>query len=113
MIIFTLKERRLIDEAVTQFGDDDERRVWRDWVIDHPEIRYDPAASPEDGKGVMPWEVLDVATKNLRRLERSLQAKIDAERTLDDEAAELCNDLAEINSTIEAVRGSGASLPRA
>ena len=112
MIIFTLKERRLIDEAVTNFGDYKERRIWRDWVIDHPEIRFDPPVSPEDGKGAMSWEVQNVATNALYRLERVLREKVDSEDTSDDEASELCNDLAEITSTIEAVRTSGASMPR-
>jgi len=111
MIVFTLKERRLIDEAVTNFGDDKERRIWRDWVIDHPDVRYDPAASPDDGKEGMPWDVQSVALSNLHRLERELRARIESENTSDDDAAELCNDLAELNSTVEAVRSSRVSVP--
>src|SRR6185369_17225105 len=60
-------------------------------------MRHDfEAALAEDGKGGMSWEVQNVATNALHRLERALREKIDSEDTPDDEASELCNDLAEI-----------------
>ena len=32
MIILTLKERRLIEEAVFRFGNDRERSIWAEWA---------------------------------------------------------------------------------
>jgi hypothetical protein len=104
MIILTLKERRLIDEAVFKFGEDREIRIWRDWTHDHPDVRYDPASPADDGRGQLPSHVANVAVSALGRLERFLRTRIDSVEVSDDEAADLCNDVAEIHSTTEAIR---------
>jgi hypothetical protein len=104
MIILTLKERQFIDDAVMRFSDDRERRIWRDWKLAHPAVRYDPASPVDDGTGRMPPHVTDVVVSALSRLERFLQTRIDSVEVSDDDAAELCNDVAEIRSTTEAIR---------
>jgi hypothetical protein len=106
MIILTLKERQLIDEAVLRFGDDKERRIWQEWAQDHSEVRYGPASPLDDGRGRFPSHVKNVVTNALERYQRLLQSKIDAAPLDDDEAADLCNDVAEINSTTEAIRSA-------
>lgn len=106
MIIFTLKERRLVDEAVHRYGDEHERTVWRDWTLNHPAVRYDLAAAPDDGTGRMPSYVAEVLVAALARLERALQSRIVSKEISDEEAADLCNDVLEIQSTAEAIRAS-------
>jgi hypothetical protein len=104
MITLTLKERQLIDEAVLKFGDDRERRIWREWSLDHPDLRYDPTGPVDDGKGRVPSHVANVAMNALGRLERFLRTRIDSVEVSEDEAADLCNDVAEVRSTTEAIR---------
>jgi hypothetical protein len=106
MIILTLKERQFLDEAVLKFGDDRERIVWRDWKLSHPAVRYDPAGPVDDGSGRMPSGIAETMTTALARLERFLQTRINSVEVSDDEAAMLCNDLAEINSTVDAIRAA-------
>jgi hypothetical protein len=104
MIILTLKERQLIDQAVFKFGDEHERTVWNDWTLKHPNIRFDPAGPADDNTGRMPSYVAEVLIAALSRLERFLKTRINSVEVSDDEAADLCNDLAEIHSTAEAIR---------
>jgi hypothetical protein len=106
MIILTLKERQFIDEAVLRFGDDRERVVWRDWKLAHPAVRYDPAGLADDGTGRMPSRIAEMVTTVLARYERFLQTRIDSVEVSDDDAADLCNDVAEIRSTAQAVRAA-------
>jgi hypothetical protein len=106
MIILTLKERQFIDEAVLRFGDDRERVVWRDWKLAHPAVRYDPGGPDDDGSGRMPSGIAEMMTTTLNRFERFLQTRIDSVEVSDDEAAMLCNDLADINSTVDAIRAA-------
>ncbi len=106
MIILTLKERQLIDEAVLKYGDDKERRIWREWTLDHPDTRSDPTGPADDGKGRVPSHVANVAVNALQRLERFLRTRIDSVEVSEDEAADLCNDVAEIHSTTEALRAA-------
>jgi hypothetical protein len=106
MIILTLKERQFIDEAVLRFGDDRERVVWRDWKLAHPAIRYEPAGSDDDGSGRMPSGIAEMMTTALARFERFLHTRIASVEVSDDEAGALCNDLAEINSIVDAIRAA-------
>jgi hypothetical protein len=106
VIILTLKERQFIDEAVLRFGDDHERIVWRDWKLSHPDVRFDPFAPADDGRGRMPSYVAEVLTTALARFERFLQNRIASVELSDDEAAIMCNDVAEIHSTTAAIRAS-------
>jgi hypothetical protein len=106
MIILTLKERQFIDEAVLRFGDDRERALWRDWKLAHPDVRYDPSGPVDDGTGRMPSFIAELLTTSLARYARFLHTRIDSVEVSDDDAADLCNDLAEINSTTEAIRAA-------
>jgi hypothetical protein len=106
MIILTLKERQFIDEAVFKFGDDHERTVWRDWKLAHPAARYDPTGPADEGAARMPSYVAEVLTSALARYERYLQTRIGSVEVSDDEAAILCNDIADIHSTTEAIRSA-------
>jgi|SRR5215472_600551 len=106
MIILTVKERQFIDEAVLRFGNDRQRSVWKGWKLDHPAVRYDASAPTDDGKGRMPSSVAEVVIENLASLERFLQTRIESVEVSDEEAADLCNDVAEINSTVEAIRAA-------
>ena len=106
MIILTLKERQFIDEAVLKFGDDRERTAWRDWKLAHPAVRYDPTDPTDDGTGRMPSGIAEMMTTTLARFERFLQTRINSVEVSDDEAAILCNDLADISSTVDAIRAS-------
>jgi|SRR5204863_30431 len=103
MIILTLKERQLIDHAVLEFGDDKERRIWREWKNQYAEVRV-PDGPEENGNERLPWQIVNVAVNNLSRLEAALSARIRSDKTSDDEAADLCNDLADIHSTSELIR---------
>jgi hypothetical protein len=104
MIIFTVKERQFIDEAVLRFGNDRQRSVWKGWKLDHPVVRHDATIPADDGKGRMPASVVEVVTENLTAMERFLHTRIESVEVSDEEAADLCNDVAEIYSTVEAIR---------
>jgi hypothetical protein len=47
-----------------------------------------------------------VAVEALGRLERSLRARIDSAAISEDEAADLCNDMAEVHSAVELLRAA-------
>src|SRR5947208_15130298 len=106
MIILTLKERRLIEEAVFRFGNDRERSIWAEWTRDHRAVRYDSAHPDNDGKGRMPGFVADMIVDVLSRHERFLQTRIGSVEVGADEAADLCNDVMEIPSTADAIRAA-------
>jgi hypothetical protein len=105
MIIFTLKERQFIDDAVFRFGDQPGRTVWRDWKHAHRAVRFHPTDPIDDGTGRMPRHVAEALTSALARLERFLQTQIDSVEA-DDEAAILCNDIGDIHSTAAAIRAA-------
>jgi|SRR6266850_7955230 len=104
MIILTLKELQFIDEAVLRYGDDRDRDIWFNWKLAHPAVRYDPAGPIDDGTGRMPSYVVDMVTAVLARLESFLQTRIASAGISEDDAADLCNDVAEIRSTNAAIR---------
>ena len=107
MLMLTLKERRLIDDAVLRFGNDRERAIWQAWKLDHQAVRFDPSQDVDDGTaGRFPVSVSQVAVETLGRLERSLRVRIDSAAISDDEAADLCNDIAEVHSTVEILRAA-------
>jgi hypothetical protein len=107
MLMLTLKERHLIDDAVLRFGNDREREIWRQWKLDHPAVRYDPNQDVDDGTaGRFPAYVSQVAVDALGRLERALRVQIDSAAISEDEAADLCNDMAEVQSTVEILRAA-------
>jgi hypothetical protein len=104
MIILTLKERQFIEDAVMRFGDDRERRIWQQWKLDHDTVRFDQDGPQDDGTGGMPSNVGNVIVNTLTCLDRHLQTRIESVEMSDDDAADLCNDVAEIRSTVEAIR---------
>lgn len=107
MLMLTLKERRLIDEAVLRFGNDRERHIWRMWQLEHPAVRHDPNQDVDDGTaGGFPASVSQIAVDVLAKLERSLRVQIDSAAISEDEAADLCNDMAEVHSTVEILRAA-------
>lgn len=106
MIILTLKERQFIEDAVMRFGDDRERRIWQEWKLAHPTVRFDQAGAQDDGMGRIPSNVANVIVNMLLHLDRYLQNRIESVETSDDDAADLCNDVAEIRSTAEAIKSA-------
>jgi hypothetical protein len=106
MIILTIKERRLIDEAVFKFGNDYQRSIWSNWKQYHPEVRNGPSEPADDGAGRLPQNVVDIAVSALDQLRSAIRVQIDTHAVPDDEAADLCNDMAEINSISEVIRAA-------
>jgi hypothetical protein len=106
MIILTLKERRIIDAAVNEFGSDRQRHIWRDWKKHHPEVRNGPRDVVDDGVGALPQNVIDATISALDQLRRSLRTQIDSHSMPEDEEADLCNDMAEINSVEQVIRAA-------
>jgi hypothetical protein len=106
MIILTLKERRLIDVAVNEFGNDVQRYVWSNWKRHHPIVRNSPFDSADDGVGTLPQNVIDATISALDQLRRSIKSQIDSHTMAEDEEADLCNDMAEINSVEEVIRAA-------
>jgi hypothetical protein len=106
MIILTLKERRIIDAAVNEFGSDRQRHLWRDWKRHHPEVRNGPFDPADDGVGTLPQNVIDATISALDQLRRSIRTQIDSHTMSEDEASDLCNDMAEINSVEQVIRAA-------
>ena len=105
MISLTLKERQLIDEAILRFCNDREREIWRAWKVEHPAVRHEPAQPVDDGTaGRFPASVSSVAIDALGRFERFLRTRIDSVEVSEDEASDLCNDVAEVRSAVETLR---------
>jgi hypothetical protein len=105
MLILTLKERQLIEHAVLNYGSAKDQEVWRHWAAEHPTVRYDPNGPVDDGKGLLPRKTADTFLAALERFAIALQAQIQAEPD-EDEAAIMCNDVAEIHSTVDAVHSA-------
>jgi hypothetical protein len=106
MIILTLKERRLIDQAIMLFGNDLGRELWREWQRSHQAIRY-PEGPIRDETGPMSRDLVAALTAALDRFEKMVRARV-AREPDDNEAANMCNDLAEIHSALEAVQSAAA-----
>lgn len=110
MIILTLKERQLIDNAVFNLGTSREISIWREWKLAHQTVRSGPSDPVDDGLGDMPRNFQRSMTAALRRSAKALSTKIHSAELSDDDATDLCNDLVEIGSTIEVIQ---AAIPRA
>jgi hypothetical protein len=54
VIVFTVAARRVIERSFMEFGDDQERAIWREWVETHPMVRTGPDSPTDDGTGPMP-----------------------------------------------------------
>jgi len=101
MIIFTLKARRAITQAVNTYGNDHQRETWRSWAAAHPDMRRGPADPYEDGKGSLSPEVAEVARSALNQMFNALQNRLNSQGLSEDEAADLSNDLAHIRSLVK------------
>src|SRR5689334_20217252 len=107
MLILTLKERDIIDDAVDRFGNDRDREIWRMWKVEHPDVKYSPDQRSDDGRGDrFPQAVTRVALEALEKLERAIRIRIDSAAISEDEAYDLCNDMAEVHSTAEVLRAA-------
>jgi hypothetical protein len=92
---------------VLRFCSDQERQIWHMWKLDHPAVRYDPNQDVDDGTGGrFPASVSRVAVEALGRLGRALRTQIDSAAISEDEAADLCNDMAEVQSAVEILRAA-------
>jgi hypothetical protein len=98
MLIFTLKAKRLIGDAISNFGDDSHLAVWRKWTADHPEVRRGPKDPWDDATGPMPGYIREVALTSLRRRLDALMRRVETEKLSEDEIADLTNDVAETRS---------------
>src|SRR4051812_37266457 len=105
MIIFTLKEKQLIREAVLHVGDDKELVLWRQWEREHPSERFDPHQAMDDGTE-MSDEVARTLIGVLSRYEKLLTQRIDQSFPDEDEAADISIDIAEIHSAAETLRAA-------
>jgi hypothetical protein len=102
VVILTLKERKLIDEAIFTLGNDHDVTVWREWKRNHPEVNYPGSGRNDDGTGPMPGYVIEVVVSALTRFAGSLEQR--TKTASPDEAADLCNDILDIESTAQTVR---------
>jgi hypothetical protein len=101
MLIFTLKARRLINQAVNAFGNDHQRLVWRTWASAHPDIRRGPADPYDDGAGALSPEVATVARTVLNQLFDATQRRLGSSSLSEDDIADISNDLAFIRSVVK------------
>lgn len=103
MMIFTLKVRRTIEQAVQMYGDDRQRLIWRSWSEEHPAVRRGPADPFDDGKGTMPVEVVSVAYSALNQMFQAMKSRADRPEMTEDDLADLSNDLTFIQSIVRAL----------
>jgi hypothetical protein len=102
MLIFTLKARRLINQAVNTYGNDHQRRIWRAWLGAHPDVRRGPADPYDDGTGALSPEVAGVARSVLNQLFDAIERRAKV-ATSDDDMVDLSNDLAFIRSVVRSI----------
>ncbi|HYU12643.1 MAG TPA: hypothetical protein VEK82_08700 [Stellaceae bacterium] len=100
MLIFTFKARRLISRAVNAYGNDDQREIWRSFVVAHPEVRRGPADPHEDGTGAFPPDVAEVAHSVLNQMFNAMQLRLKSAAS-EDKEADISNDLAFIRSVVK------------
>lgn len=87
VLIFSVGSKRLIEDAVSSFGNDEQRAVWRSWVATHPEM------------GPMPKDFQEIALSSLRQMYSEMLSRL-AIGLPEDDAADLSNDIADVNSVI-------------
>lgn len=100
MLIFTLKARRAIEQAVNTYGDDRQRGIWRSWTAEHTAVRRGPADPFDDGKGPMPAEVASVVHSALHQMFQAIKDGADRPGITEDDLAEISNDLSFIQSIV-------------
>jgi len=105
MIILTLKERQIIEDAVLRFGNDREREAWRVWKATHPKVRFDPDGQVDDNTGPIPMGFAEIVIAALDRRERALRAQME-QKMSEDETDDLMIDMAELHSTARAIRSA-------
>lgn len=67
MQVFPVRTRASIDIAIADFGTQSDKEVWREWSVEHPEIRQIAADPMDDGAGPMVEEVRQLIISCLRR----------------------------------------------
>ena len=109
MILFSPKARRLIDAAVSQFGDAGQRDLWRQWAEAHPGTRQ-ASGPPDDGGPPIPETVVAIALWALSAMEIGMSRQSTRGSCSDDEAIHRTNTIEYIRS-IEAALRPDADAP--
>jgi hypothetical protein len=94
MLIFTIKTRSRIEQAIFQFGTPAHVLVWREWSEAHPQVRRGPTDPYDDGSGPMPDDLYEAIIGSLRMQFDHLSHAMKRSDITADEVADLSNDAA-------------------
>jgi hypothetical protein len=101
MLLLSAKARRLIDAAVNDLPDPEQRGAWLAWAQANPNVRT-PEGPADDGGGPIPTGIAAVALAALARKAARLQGRLVGPVLDDGETSDIENDLTFIDS-VEAV----------
>lgn len=101
MLLLSAKARRLIDAAIADLPDPEQRDTWSSWARANPDVRT-PDGPVDDGGGSIPTGTAAVALAALARKASRLQQRLGMPALDENEVSDLENDLTFIDS-VEAV----------
>lgn len=105
MPLLSLGARRIIDRAV---GILPEGHIWRAWATDHPRVRL-PGDPWDYSIDLMPDDVVRVVAAGLNGLIVDMNKRLQKPELSDDDAAEIDNDLAYVESILNFIVGATSS----
>ena len=101
MLLLSPKARRLIDAAVGDLPDPEQRDAWLSWARANPAVRT-PDGPEDDAGATIPTGTAAVALAALSRKASRLQGRLNMPSLEENEVSDLENDLTFIDS-VEAV----------
>jgi hypothetical protein len=97
MLLLSPKARRLIDAAVNELADPDQRADWSMWAREHPRVRT-PATPRDDQGDALPRGTAAVALAALEKRASKLKDRLGMLSVDEDEQSDLENHLTFIGS---------------
>jgi hypothetical protein len=67
MILFTLRARAHIENAIVDWGTSEQKSHWLPWSLTHPGLRHGPDDPFDDGSGPFPDEIKEIMLGCLKR----------------------------------------------
>lgn len=105
MLLFTAKTRGLIDRAVEETANAEQRRIWNNWARQHSALRV-PDGPTDDGGPPPPQEVVLVALGALELMGAAKRSQLrTADRLSEDQVSDLENDLTYISALSQLLHG--------
>jgi len=97
MAIFSPKAKRLIDAAVADIGDEEQKAVWFTWASANASLRG-PGLSWQGTAGTLPVEVATIALYALENMIKWKRARREMKDLSEDELSALDNDISHAKS---------------